>query len=186
MGLPLQQLKLSQDLINQAAEYAKLINCEFDERGRPLYSDSIIAAWHDFGCPETVEMSECYSRFRIFLEMYSSEDLVRSMVVQVIILLNAAHDGDGIKDIEKEVRSAFSREKPDLLAWTITETGEWWVNRSLRVSADPAKNSKMNNSAGEIDFYGIACHAYRQFCYKLISDVIQFIEYGTSWTNEKR
>lgn len=77
------------------------------------------------------------------------------------------------KEIQQKVSLMFYPEY-ELMLWGINEGGKW-VDRSLRVAADPLFNNKMYDKTGNLRLKNVFVHANHQYIYHCTLDVLTFL-----------
>ena len=156
---------LSSDISVEASKYLKFFECEIVD-GSP-YSCKILRS----GDVDTYsKISNFIAGCQTFPEMI--------FVILDHFSKNMPNDDFGklrwsTKEIQQKISLMFYPEY-ELMLWGINE-GSKWVDRSLRVAADPLFNGKMYDSTGNLRLKNVFVHANHQYIYHCTLDVLTFL-----------
>lgn len=155
---------LSPDISDTAYRYLQFFECDVSE-GVPFCL-----------IKETKELED-YARLVNFMTGTQSNPDIVFVILQHLSDGMPEDDFDRLRwstrEIQQKVSLLFYPEN-ELMAWGINE-GEKWVDRSLRVSSDPAFNGKMFDSQGNLRLKNVFVHANHQYIYHCTLDVLAFL-----------
>lgn len=156
---------LSSDISDEAKKYLELFECEIIDGAA-------------FSCE--ISKTKDLDRYTALQNFIDGSQAFPEMVFVILEHFSEPMPNDDFEKLRwatKEIQQKISLmyyDEANLMDWGVNE-GRKWVDRSLRVSADPSFNQKMFDSLGNLRLKNIFVHANHQYIYNCALDVLGFL-----------